>query len=295
MTQSTGFEAGQGSSRGMNQSSTSGGGSFGGSTGTMSQGSSAGSFDNRESSDHDWMPQGFGGGQSGDMMESIRDFSRNNRAATIGGGILAILGLAAYASSSGKRRQEQRYRGSWSSGRSRYGDDNRFGREDYRGGRDYSRDSFGSGNRYTGASYSGGSSYGGLRRAGRYGMKHPMSLTAGAALGAMALSWLARGRGQGSSNGWSQRGSSGDWQGSQGSFGSQDFQGSQSGMADSGSFSGSSSSGSFGQGSSGTQSFGRGSMGNDAIEASGSSNDVGQGTAGSSFHRGRTGSGSTGI
>jgi len=308
MTQSTGFDAaGQGSSGTdwRNNSTSSGGGSFAGGEGMSQSGRGAG-FNEGSSDSQGWMPQSFGGGQAGDMLDSVREFGRNNRAATIGGGILAILALAGYASSSGKRHQDKRYRGSWeSSGRSRHGDDDRFRREDYRGGRGYSRDSFsGSQGRYTGASSSGGDyGYGTLRRAGRYGKKHPVGLAAGAALGAMALSWLARG-------GWGQQGSSqGGSQGFGAAYGGRDFgggqdfrshsnegaegfRGGQSGVAGSGSsFGGSGSTasgGGFGAGSLGTQTFGSGSMGSDAIEAAGSSSDIGQGTTGSSFGRGRT-------
>jgi len=252
------------------------------------------SFDQGSSSNQGWMQHGFGGGQSGDMMSSIRDFGRNNRAATIGGGILAILALAGYASSSGKRRYEQRNRGSWqSSGRSRYGDDDSFRDQDFRGGRGYSQDSFsGSRGRYTGASYRGGGlSYGGLRRVGRYGMSHPLGLTVGASLGAMALSWLARGwGGSGQHQG-------GNWQGSDQQFGGQEFGSGSQGFGgqgfggSAGGMTGSGSSGGrgFGGGSSGTEGFGGGTMGSDAIEAAGSSSDIGQATSGSSFGRGRTG------
>lgn len=309
MTQnSDGTSIGQGASesptwRDGNVAAGDQGGASGG--GTFSSGSRSGvrDADRHSATGQSWMPQNLGTGQAGDMMNSIRDFGRNNPTAALGGAVVAILALAKYASASGKNRQEQRYRGEWqTSGRSFDGGE-RSPRDDWRSDRDgYARGS------YSRPAYSGREhsfpSVGGI---GRYGMKHPVGMTAGAALGALALSWLARGWGQSGQNGRQDE----TWRAAGQSSGGQDYRSSgadwrnaqATGAAASSSFGGSQAASpslsgrGFGDSTSPGQGFGSGKMGSEAIEASGSSGDQDQGSSASSFsedRRDRIGSGSTG-
>jgi len=291
MSQNTGFGAAGGSSSETNWSGSGAGSSTGGgSAGNAGAGGTDRGYGTGATPGQDWMPQNFGGGQVGSMIDTVREFGRNNPKAALGASVLGVLALARFASASGRRRQAQRSGGGWfGSGYSYDGGDRSRG---------YGRDAFSGSGRYTGAPYGREQSSWGMGSAGRYGMNHPVGMTAGAALGALALSWLARG--------WSQNsgrsGQSGSWLGSGQSFGGQgsqsaggtDWQSRQgSGMTENAgsSFAGSGSGSSL----SGGQAFGSGSMGSDPIEASGSSGDFDEGSASSTFSgRSRTGTTSAG-
>jgi len=289
MSQNTGFDAAGGSSSDTTwRGSTSETGALGGGTGGGAGGSS---YEQDSSGGQNWMPRNVGG-QAGDMMNSVREFGRNNPKLALGASVLGVIALARYATS-GNRRNNQRSGGWFGSGGSR---------DNWRGGQQgYGRDAFSGSGRYTGANYGREHSSWGMGRAGRYGMDHPVGLTAGAALGALALSWLARSQ----MGGQSRQG--GSWQGSGSgqSFGSQSFgdQGSGGSTSDwqggqgSGTTSGENSSFGGSQGGStqaGGESFGRGSMSSDPIEASGSSRDFGQATSSTFSGASRTGTTSAG-